>query len=81
MIENSSSVKTFTEISVALPPSSVELICDFIIDNFTNGIVLEDEEDSKFTLIKFYIPEDKEGITINQLNCVNNGGNENETNV
>ncbi|MEW5796594.1 MAG: 50S ribosomal protein L11 methyltransferase [Candidatus Zixiibacteriota bacterium] len=49
--------EAYLEVRVDVPQSQVELICDFIIENITNGIVLEDEEGSATTTVIFYVPE------------------------
>lgn len=45
----------FVEVSVTVDHDSVEALCDFIIENFSSGLVLEDEEDSSVTTIRFYL--------------------------
>lgn len=51
----------FVEVSVTVGHDVVEALCDFIIENFSSGMVLEDEEDSTETTIKFYLPESTTG--------------------
>lgn len=51
----------FVEVSVTVGHDLVETLCDFIIENFSSGMLLEDEEDSTETTIKFYLPESDPG--------------------
>lgn len=51
----------FVEVSVTVDHDVVEALCDFIIQNFSSGMLLEDEEDSTETTIKFYLPETNTG--------------------
>lgn len=51
----------FIEVSVTVDHDVVEALCDFIIQNFSAGMVLEDEEDSTETTIRFYLPESTTG--------------------
>ena len=48
----------FIETRVDIPSEQAELVCDFIVENITNGLVLEEEEDSGVTGIIFYVPSD-----------------------
>jgi ribosomal protein L11 methyltransferase len=56
--------EAFLEFKVAVPRESVEATCDFIIQNFAGGLVLEDEDDAPTTVIIFYVPE-------SQVDCRN----------
>jgi ribosomal protein L11 methyltransferase len=47
----------FVEVSVTVGRDVVEALCDFIIENFSSGMVLEDEEGSSETTVKFYLSE------------------------
>ena len=47
----------FIEVSVSVGHNKVETLCDFIIENFSSGLLLEDEEGSSETTIKFYLSE------------------------
>ncbi len=47
----------FNEASLAVPREIHELVCNFIIENYARGVILEDEEDSSEIGIKFYLPE------------------------
>ncbi|MEW6412964.1 MAG: 50S ribosomal protein L11 methyltransferase [Candidatus Zixiibacteriota bacterium] len=55
MFDNSA--EFWVEVSVEVPGSLCDAVCNFVIENLSNGIVLEDEEDSAVTTIKFYIPD------------------------
>jgi len=50
----------YIEVSVRVAPALAELVCDFIIENYSAGLVLEDEDEAETTTIRFYLPaEDK----------------------
>jgi ribosomal protein L11 methyltransferase len=49
----------YTEVRVEVPRFYADAVCNFIIENIANGIVLEDEEDSPVTGIQFYVDEEK----------------------
>jgi len=46
----------YVEIRVELPKGLTDAFCDFVVENLTSGLVLEDEEDSDLTGIIFYLP-------------------------
>ncbi len=48
----------FIEVSVTVDLTLADPVCDFIIENYASGLVLEDEEDSRYTTIKFYVADD-----------------------
>lgn len=48
----------YIEVSLVVPESIHEIICDYIIENLASGLILEDEEDSDLIGIKFYLPKD-----------------------
>jgi ribosomal protein L11 methyltransferase len=56
-----------------------ELVCNYIIENYSSGLVLEDEEDSPEVGIKFYVPESSgEGFKFGlakYINAIDNLGN------
>lgn len=49
----------YVEVRVDLPIKLVEPFCDFVVENLTTGLVLEDEEDSDRTGVIFYLPTDE----------------------
>lgn len=51
--------ESFTEVTVRVPREQADAICNYIVDNITNGMVLEDEEGSADTGIIFYVPAEK----------------------
>jgi ribosomal protein L11 methyltransferase len=52
---------SYLELRVDIPKELVDPVCDFIIEHISNGLVLEEEEDTANTGILFYIsPETKE---------------------
>jgi ribosomal protein L11 methyltransferase len=46
----------YFEIRVELPKGFAETFCDFVVENLTTGLVLEDEEGSDQTGVIFYLP-------------------------
>jgi len=51
--------EAYIEARLQSPREHADAICDFIIQNIANGIVLEDEEDSPVVGIQFYVSDDK----------------------
>jgi ribosomal protein L11 methyltransferase len=49
----------YLEVRIEVPREQADAICNYVIDNITNGLVLEDEEASLNTAIIFYVPEEK----------------------
>ncbi len=47
----------YIEAGLTVPASIHETVCNYIIENFAGGLILEDEEDSDLIGIKFYLPE------------------------
>ena len=47
----------YLEISLEVPRNLADAVCNFIIENICSGLVLEEEEQSESTGIKFYLPE------------------------
>jgi len=47
----------FYEASLHVPRAIHELVCNYIIENFAKGVILEDEDDAPEIGIKFYLPE------------------------
>ena len=68
MIDNTSKIESYSEFTIPLQPDMVESVCDFIIDNITNGLVLEDEESNEVTSIKFYVSSENEKDIKEKLN-------------
>lgn len=48
--------ESYVEVKVQVPRAQCDAVCNFIVDNITNGMVLEDEEQSPVTTITFYVP-------------------------
>ncbi|SYZ73545.1 putative Ribosomal protein L11 methyltransferase [Candidatus Zixiibacteriota bacterium] len=46
----------YYEAVFSVPRAIHEPICDFIIDNYSKGVILEEEEDSPEVGIRFYVP-------------------------
>lgn len=53
---------SYLEARVTVAREMADAICNFIIDNITNGLVLEEEDDSPDTTITFYVAPDKESV-------------------
>lgn len=49
----------YIEVSLDVPMSIEEIVCNYIIENLATGLILEDEEDSDSIGIRFYLPEGK----------------------
>jgi len=48
----------FFEVTLEVPQHLGDAVCNYIIENICSGMVLEDEEGSDNTTIKFYVPSD-----------------------
>ncbi|MEW6049798.1 MAG: 50S ribosomal protein L11 methyltransferase [Candidatus Zixiibacteriota bacterium] len=59
--------ENYLEVRVAVPKEQTDAVCNFIVDNITNGMVLEEEEDSPEVGVLFYIPQDKEEVYLTAL--------------
>lgn len=46
----------YTEAKVEIPRLLADAVCNFIIENISSGLILEEEEDSPVTGITFYVP-------------------------
>lgn len=46
----------YVEVKLEVDSLKADAVCNYIIDNICNGLVLEEEEDSSITTIKFYVP-------------------------
>ncbi len=53
-----SNPQAYTEAKVEVPRLLTDAVCDFIVENISAGLVLEEEEDSPVTGIKFYVARD-----------------------
>jgi ribosomal protein L11 methyltransferase len=53
-------VQRYQEISIAVPSEEVDPVANYIIENITQGLVLEDKDGSSSTIIKFYIAAEDE---------------------
>lgn len=49
-------IHAYTEAKVKIPRLLADAVCNFIVENISSGMVLEEEEDSPVTGITFYIP-------------------------
>lgn len=48
---------SYLEVRIEVPRESVDLVCDYIIQHFASGMVLEEEDDSMLSRIIFYVSE------------------------
>ncbi len=48
-------VETYHEVTIAVKHSDVDAVSNYIIDNISTGLLLEDEEGNSHTVIKFYV--------------------------
>jgi len=53
------SVSSYTEVRIDFPTAHTEAICDYIIENITPGLVLEEEDGAAVTGIIFYMTADE----------------------
>jgi ribosomal protein L11 methyltransferase len=51
-----SDLKHYIEASIEVPNEIADAVCNFIIENISSGLILEEEEKSNYTGIKFYLP-------------------------
>ena len=59
----------YIEAGLSVPNNIQEAVCNYIIENISGGLVLEDEENSSKTTIRFYIPGEKGIQTRTHINC------------
>ncbi|MEA3296406.1 MAG: hypothetical protein U9R56_00905, partial [candidate division Zixibacteria bacterium] len=57
----------YIEVELQVPRSLSDPVCSFIIDNICSGLVLEEEDDSPVTGIRFYVPTDHHKQSCNLL--------------
>lgn len=48
--------ESFVEVKFRVPREQCDAACNYIVENITNGMVLEDEDESDDTIITFYVP-------------------------
>lgn len=53
------SPEQYIEARLEVPREHADAVCNYIIDNITSGLVLEEEEASPYTGILFYVPDEK----------------------
>jgi len=56
MTVSSQAPESYIEVKVAVPREECDAVCNFIVENITNGMVLEDEEQSAVIIVTFYVP-------------------------
>lgn len=56
MTKTNNMLDAYCEVNLDVPNKHADAVCNFIIDNICSGLVLEEEENSPVTGIKFYIP-------------------------
>lgn len=50
----------YIEAKVSVPRAFTDAVCDFIIEHFSAGLILEDEDDSPETVVTYYVSGDTE---------------------
>ncbi len=65
----SDSAEFWIDLSVEVPGSVCDAVCNFIIENLSSGVVLEDEDDSDVTVVRFYVPENDVGESRRKLHA------------
>ena len=81
MMVNSNKTENYAEFTIPVQSDMAETVCDFIIDNITNGLVLEDEEGSEITSIKFYVSSENEKIKEKLNNFIESLTSENKAKI
>lgn len=51
-------IQSYLEIALRIPSDAVELVSNYIIENLSGGLLLEDEDAAEATTIKFYLSAD-----------------------
>jgi ribosomal protein L11 methyltransferase len=59
--------QVYIEAFLEVPRNLTDAVCNFIIENFSNGLVLEEEDNSPSTGIRFYISEQSRSSYRQQL--------------
>lgn len=52
--------RAYIEAKVSVPPELVDVVCDFIVEHVSSGLVLEEVEGAAETGILFYVPEQEQ---------------------
>jgi len=55
--------QAYIEVRLVVPCQLIDTVCNFIIENISSGIILDEEEGSAITSITFYVPceDEKDG--------------------
>lgn len=67
MSENESTARSYTELRIDLPTEHADAVCDYIIQNITPGLVLEEEEGSSVTGVIFYVTAEEAASLLDGL--------------
>ncbi|MCM2272439.1 MAG: 50S ribosomal protein L11 methyltransferase [candidate division Zixibacteria bacterium] len=54
--------ENYIEAKLSVSREMADAVCNYIIDNITSGLVLEEEDESTVTAITFYVTPDKESV-------------------
>ncbi len=54
--------ENYIEAKLTVSREMADAVCNYIIDNITSGLVLEEEDESTVTAITFYVTPDKESV-------------------
>ncbi len=60
MMDDSTQPGVYIEARIELPRMVADVVCDYIVENISSGLVLEEEEGSEFLGIIFYVRTDAE---------------------
>lgn len=59
----------YCEVTLTVPRRNADALGSYIIDNITQGLILEEEDDSETTAIRFYVPEEFSTDQQSALRC------------
>jgi ribosomal protein L11 methyltransferase len=63
-----SDLEHYIEASIEVPNEIADAVCNFIIENISSGLILEEEEKADYTGIKFYLPRNDDKKFRQKLN-------------
>ena len=55
-----SKATSYIEATIEIPRNLSDAVCNFIIENISSGLILEEEDDSQTLIIKFYLPSEQD---------------------
>jgi len=63
-----SEIEYYIEASIEVPNEIADAVCNFITENISSGLILEEDENSELTGIKFYMPKNDDKKFRQKLN-------------